>query len=91
MKRWLFVAAILFTSFSLLLLLGGVARADGFDLVPSILATVITKMGVLVDQVLGHWVTGSGSVSPQGDQLVGAIAQSVANTIHFLAQLVTMF
>lgn len=90
MKRRLFVPAILFTSLSLLLLVGAVARAQGFDQLPPVFATVIAKTGVLVDQVLGHWVVGD-DLTAQGTRLVGALAQSVVNTVHFLAQVVTWF
>lgn len=74
----------------MLLFWGAPALAQGFERVPPTLAAVISKTGVLVDKVLGHWVTGN-DLTPQGVQLAGDIAKSVVNTVHFLAQIVTWF
>ena len=65
--------------------------AQGFEQLPPLVASVLTKTAVIVDQVLGHWVTGNSLTDPDGQQLVAAMAQAAVNTVHFLAQLVTLF
>jgi hypothetical protein len=88
-KRRQAVAA-LFVAVFILLFFGAPALAQGFESLPPTLAEVIVKTGVFINQVLSHWSTGN-DLTPQGVQLVGAIAQSVVNTVHFLAQVVTWF
>ena len=84
--------AIVAVPIALLVLLfwGTPALAQGFEDLPPTLAACISKTGVFVNQVLNHWVTGN-DLTPQGVQLVDAIAKSAVNTVHFLAGLVTWF
>lgn len=89
MKRRQAIAA-LFIAMLMLLFLGVPARAQGFERLPPALAAVISKTGVFVNQVLSNWVTGN-DLTPQGEELVDAIAKSAVNTVHFLAQIVTWF
>lgn len=89
MKRRQAIAALLLAVLMLLVLVPP-ALAQGFEGLPPALASVITKTGVFVDQVLGHWVTGN-DLAPQGEQLASSIAQSVVNTVHFLAKILTWF
>jgi hypothetical protein len=88
-KRRQVIAALLI-AVTLLLIVTVPALAQGFQDLPPVLAAVISKTGVFVNQVLGHWVSGN-ELTPQGVQLAGAIAQTVVNTVHFLAQFITLF
>jgi hypothetical protein len=88
-KRWQAIAALLIAVL-MLLFFGAPALAQGFEGLPPVFATVIAKTGVLVDQVLGHWVAGD-DLTAQGTRIIGALAQSVVNTVHFLARMVTWF
>ncbi len=90
MKRWHIAAAAIITSLPLLLLPGS-ALAQGFEQLPPAAASVITKTAFIIDQVLGRWVLGNSLTDPQGQELVTALAQAAVHTVHFLAQLVTMF
>ena len=89
LRRRQAIVALLMAVF-MLLFLGPPALALGFERLPPALASVIVKTGVLVDQVLGQWVTGS-DLTPHGVELTGAIAQSVVNTVHFIALVFTWF
>jgi hypothetical protein len=80
----LFIAALM------LLFLGAPALAQGFENLPPTLAAVISKTGVFVNQILNNLVSGN-DLTPQGVELVDAIAKSVVNTVHFFAQIVTLF
>jgi hypothetical protein len=88
-KRRQVIAALLIAVI-LLLVIAFPALAQGFEDLPPVLAAVISKTGVFVNQVLGHWANGN-DLTPQGVQLAGAIAQTVVNTVHFLAQFITLF
>jgi hypothetical protein len=89
-KRWHAIAVALVV---LLILIssGAPAYAQSFEQVPPVLAAVISKTGVMIDSVLGHWVSGNALTNPGGEQLVADAARTVVNTVHFLAQLVTLF
>jgi len=89
MKRWQVSAAILLPSL-MSLLVASQARAESFDQLVNEVAVVTVKSGMLVDALLGYWVQGNALTTP-GGYLVGALAQTAVNTVHFLAQLVTMF
>jgi hypothetical protein len=90
LKRWQVVSAVVL---SLLILLLAVTPALGedFEQIPPLLATVISKAGVIVDGVLGYWVSGNDLTSPAGAGLIGAVGQVAVNTVHFFALLVTLF
>jgi hypothetical protein len=90
MKRWQAISVVVL-SLLILLLLATPVLADDFERVPPLFATVISKASVLVDDVLGHWVSGSDLTSPAGEGLVSAVGQVAVNTVHFFALLVTMF
>lgn len=66
------------------------ANAQEFQAVPPEIANVLVKIGVIVDGVLGQWVSGN-ALTVNGGTFVNAIAQTVVNTTHFLAVLVTLF
>jgi hypothetical protein len=89
MKRWQVTAAI---SLPLLmsLLAASQARAQSFTQLVDQVAVVTVRSGELVDALLGYWVQGNALTTP-GVYLVGALAQTAVNTVHFLAQLVTLF
>jgi hypothetical protein len=89
MKRWQVAAAI---SLPLLmsLVVASQARAQGFAQLVGQVAQVTVKYGTLVNGLLGYWVQGNDLTTP-GNYLVGALAQTAVNTVHFLAQLITLF
>ena len=66
------------------------AHAQDFLAVPTEIANVLVKVGVLMDGMLGHWVSGN-ELTAYGGTFVNAIAQTVVNTTHFFAELVTLF
>jgi hypothetical protein len=89
MKRWQ-AAATTLIALLILVSLAAPAHAQSFEQLPTGIAAVITKSAVLFDSLLSHWVTGNTLTNP-GQQLVGGIATTVVNTVHFLAQFVTLF
>jgi len=89
MKRWQITSAILLPSL-MALLLASHARAQSFAQLVEQVATVTVKSGRLVDALLGYWVQGNSLTTP-GGHLVSALAQTAVNTVHFLAQIVTLF
>jgi hypothetical protein len=89
MKRWQVAAAVLLSSI-MLPLVATQARAQSFDQLVDEVAVVTVKYGTLVNGLLGYWVRGNALTNP-GEYLVGALAQTAVNTVHFLAQLVTLF
>jgi len=89
MKRWQVTAAILLPLL-ISLLVASQARAQSFAQLVSHFAVVTVKSGMLLNALLGYWVQGNALTTP-GDYLVGALAQTAVNTVHFLAQLVTLF
>jgi hypothetical protein len=89
MKRWQVLGAIFLPS-AAFLLNGGQARAQGFDQLVADVAVVTVKSGMLVDALLGYWVQVN-ALTTQGGYLSDALAQTAVNTVHFLAQLVTLF
>jgi hypothetical protein len=89
MKRWRITAAILLPLL-MSLLVASQAQAQGFHQLVGQVAVVTVKSGTLVDALLGYWVQGNALTTP-GGYLVGALAQTAVNTVHFLAQLVTLF
>jgi hypothetical protein len=90
MKRRLVIATALLL-FVILLLAIAPAHAQTFEQLPPLMSAVINKTGVIIDGLLGHWVTGNTLTDPEGTQLVAGIAQTVTHTVHFLAQLVIVF
>jgi hypothetical protein len=72
------------------LLMTSTANAQEFEAVPPTIADVLVRIGVIIDGVLGHWVSGN-ALSEQGVTFVGSIGTMVVNTTHFLALLVTLF
>ena len=89
-KRWrlpiICVPLIALLSF----LMASTAHAQDFLAVPHEIANVLVKVGVIIDGVLGHWISGN-ALTVDGGTLVNAIAQTVVNTTHFWALLVTLF
>jgi len=89
MKRRNAIAALLLAA-SMLLFFGAPVLAQGFQDLPPTLASVITKTGILFNQMLSHWVAGN-DLTPQGVQLADAIAKTAVNTVHFFAVLISSF
>lgn len=90
MWRWQKIAVL--ASCPLALLLGTrSASAAGFSDLPPVLGNVLEKSAVLVDGVLGIFVTGGSLTDPVGKELAGALAQTTVNFVGFLAQLVKLF
>jgi len=90
MKRGRLIAAVAL-GFLASLLLAGNALAQGAGPLPPILAKVLAKLAVLVDGVLGFWVTGDTLTDPLGERLVGSLGQIAVNGVDFLARLVILF
>lgn len=90
MKRWRPIAAVVLC-FLGLLLLAGTALAQGAGPLPPVLANVVTKVAVLVNGVLGFWVTDNTLTDPAGKDFVGSLGQLAVNVVDFLARLVILF
>jgi len=90
MKLWRVLIISLAIVAVLSISLTSIANAQEFQLVPPEIANVLVKMGVIIDGVLGYWVSGN-ALTFDGGTFVNAIAQTVVNTTHFLAVLVTLF
>ncbi len=89
MKRWQVTAAVLLPLL-VSLVVASQARAQSFANLVNQVAVVTVKYCSLVDALLGYWVQGNSLTTP-GHYLVGALAQTAVNTVHFLAQLTTLF
>jgi len=89
MKRWQVISAIGLPSL-MSLVVASQARAQSFPYLVNQVAVVTVKYCTLVDGLLGYWVRGNSLTTP-GHYLVGALAQTAVNTVHFLAQLTTLF
>lgn len=89
MKRWQAIAAILILAV-LIVALAGHAKAQDWEEIPSLYAAVITKVGVLVDGLLNHWVIGNAMTS-DGASLAEAVAYTARHTVHFFALILTLF
>jgi len=76
---------------ALMVLGSGEASAQGFDDLPPVLADVLARSSVIVDSLLGFFVSGNTLTVPQGEQLVSSLGQIVINFTHFAALLVTLF
>jgi len=72
------------------ILMTSTALAQDSTSAPQEIANVLVKTGVIIDGVLGRWVSGN-ALTVDGGTLVHDIAQTVVNTTHFLAELVTLF
>lgn len=90
MKRWPVVVVSTSMACVLMLLTTPVAHAQQFEKVPDAVANVLVKMAVIIDGVLGHWVSGS-ALSVDGSALVNSIAHTVVNVTDFFAVFVTLF
>lgn len=93
MKRWcpLIISVPLVALLSIVIASTAHAQAvQDFAAVPPEIANVLVKMGVITDGVLSHWVSGN-TLTADGGSFVNALAQTVVNTTHFLAELVTLF
>jgi len=89
MKRWQVTATVLLPLL-VSLVVASQARAQSFPHLVNQVAVVTVKYCSLVDGLLGYWVQGNSLTTP-GHYLVGALAQTAVNTVHFLAQLTTLF
>jgi hypothetical protein len=84
MKLWRVVIVCLPIIALLSLSMTSTAQAQEFLAVPPEIANVLVKAGVIIDGVLGHWVSGN-ALTVDGGAFVNAIAQTVVNTTHFFA------
>jgi len=87
--RYISIVTIFATAL-LSILMTSVAHAQDFLVVPPEIANVLVKVSVIVDSVMGTWVSGN-ALNVNGVAFVNAMAQTVVNTTHFLAVLVTLF
>ena len=90
MRGWQQVSAI----GAVLLMLhstAGAARAQSYDYLPPLVASVLAKLGVLTDNLLGALVVGNTLTDPKGQNVAAAVAQIVVNFVNFFAELVALF
>jgi hypothetical protein len=91
MRRWLTIAIPLSAFLGAFAMTGRAMAQDDFQLIPPIVAEIMVKTGVIVDGVLGTWVSGNNLTDPRGVDLVGSLAQIVVNVTHFFATAATLF
>ncbi len=85
MRRWQQISAI---ALGLVVLLSwaGKAMAQGGADLPPILGDVLVKIAVVIDGVLGFWVSGNTLTDPWGQQLASSLATLANNMVNFLAE-----
>ncbi len=90
MKRWRTIAIVLL-GLVVSLSLVGTALAQGAEDLPPIVASVLTKLGILFNGMLDFWVVGNTPTDPIGEQLVGSLGQIAVNVVDFFAWLFEPF
>ena len=90
MKRWRTIAVVL-VSLLLSLSLAGTALAQGAADLPPIVASVLTKLGVLFNGILDFWVVGNSPTDPIGENLVSSLGQIAVSVADFFAWLFEPF
>jgi len=90
MKRWRTIAIVLL-GLVVSLSLVGTALAQGAEDLPPIVASVLTKLGILFNAMLDFWVVGNTPTDPIGEQLVGSLGQIAVNVVDFFAWLFEPF
>jgi hypothetical protein len=85
MRRWQRMGLVLVCSL-MALSRAGTAQAQGGGSSLSILSDVLVKVFVIVDEVLGFFVSGNALTDPKGEDLAAALATIVHNIMDFVAQ-----
>jgi hypothetical protein len=91
MRRWLTIAIPLSAFLGAFALTGRAMAQSEFELVPPVIADIMVKTGVIIDGVLGTWVSGGNVTQPRGEDLVASLGQIVVNVTHFFATVATLF
>lgn len=87
------LVAIVISLFALVSV-SNIASAQSANDIPPVLASILVKTATIFNSLLDYWVdsnTGNTLTDPAGTQLVGSLAQMIANVVHFLAQFVGLF
>ena len=85
MRLWQQSSAIVLSLFSLLLWTGRAWAQDGEEL-PPILGDVLVKIAVLVNSILGRYVSGNTLTDPWGEKLAASLATLAHNVVDFFAE-----
>ncbi|MBE0480895.1 MAG: hypothetical protein IBX68_07940 [Dehalococcoidia bacterium] len=64
--------------------------AESSSGIPPLVASIITKLCGLVDNVLGHWVSGGTVTDPWGEKLLVSLATTGINTADYLDRLLAL-
>ena len=91
MRRWLTIAVPVSAFLGAFAMTGRAMAQDSFDLIPPLIADIMVKTGVMIDGVLGSWVTGGDLTHAHGENLVADLGQIVINVTHLLARAATLF
>ena len=68
----------------------GTASAQTGGSASSILSDISVRLLVIIDSLLGYFVSGNTLTEPKGEDLVGAFAGIASNLADFLAQFSTL-
>lgn len=90
MKRWQRIAIILLAPLVPASLTGTASASNGNVTAP-ILADIVTRIAVIIDAVLGYFVTGNNLTEAKGTDLVASLATIVHNAVTFAAQMLVLF
>jgi len=91
MRRWLIIAIPLSAFLGAFAMSGRAMAQDDFEGLPPLVADIVVKTGVIIDGVLGTWVSGGDLTHPRGEDLAAQLAQIVVNVTHFFATAATLF
>ena len=90
MKRWQRIAIMLLSPLVPLSVTGTASASNGNETAP-ILADIVTRIAVIIDAVLGYFVTGTNLTESKGTDLVASLATIVHNAVDFVAQMLVLF
>jgi len=68
----------------------GTASAQTSGSASSVLSDITVRVLVIIDSLLGYFVSGNALTEPKGEDLVGAFAGIASNLADFLAQFSTL-
>ena len=73
MKRRLTIAGALLGLVGAFLITGTASAQSQFELIPPVLADILVRIGVLLDGVLGSWVSGNDLTNSAGQDFVTSL------------------
>jgi hypothetical protein len=91
MRRWLIIAVPLSAFFGAFAMTGKALAQSDFEVIPPVIADIMVKTGVIVDGVLGTWVSGNNLTHPRGEDLVASLGHIAVAVTHFFATAATLF